>query len=102
MIPKGVANLENLFDLRERFKGSTDTKTGSSCPMHGNINLGTLESPKNINLGKTVSKEERKAYIQIFRQYQDVFAWSYRDLKNYDTHIIQHTILLNHEVKPFQ
>jgi hypothetical protein len=91
-IPKGVANLENLFDLRERFKGSTNTKTGSSCPMYETINLGTLENPKNINLGKTVSKEERKAYLKLFREYQDVFAWSYRDLKTYDTRIIQHTI----------
>jgi hypothetical protein len=102
MIPKGVANLENLFDLRERFKGSKNTKTGSSCPMHETINLGTPENPKNINLGKTVSKEERKAYLKLFRQYQDVFAWSYRDLKTYDTRIIQHTIPLKPEVKPFQ
>jgi hypothetical protein len=102
MIPKGVANLENLFDLRERFKGSTNTKTGSSCPMYETINLGTLKNPKNINLGKTVSKEERKAYLKIFREYQDVFAWSYRDLKTYDTRIIQHTIPLKIEIKPFQ
>jgi hypothetical protein len=38
-IPKGVANLENLFDLRERFKGSTNTKMGSSYPMYETINL---------------------------------------------------------------
>jgi hypothetical protein len=60
MIPKVVANLENLFDLRERFKESTNTKTGSSCPMYETINLGIPENPKNINLSKTVSKEERK------------------------------------------
>jgi hypothetical protein len=56
MIPKGVANLENIFDLRERFKGLTNTTTGSSCPMHETINIGTLENPKNINLSKTISK----------------------------------------------
>jgi hypothetical protein len=55
-----------------------------------------------VNLGKTISKEERKAYLKLFRQYQDVFAWSYRDLKTYDTRIIQHTIPLKPEVKPFQ
>jgi hypothetical protein len=38
---------------------------GSSCPMHETINLGTSENPKNINLGKTISKEERKAYLKI-------------------------------------
>jgi hypothetical protein len=77
MIPKGVANLENLFDLRERFKGSTNTKIGSSCPMYETINLGTPENLKNINIGKIMSKDERKAYIKIFREYQDVFSWSY-------------------------
>jgi hypothetical protein len=101
-IPKGVANLENLFYERERFKGSTNTKIGSSCPMYETINLGTPENPKNINLGKTVSKEERKSYLKLFREYQYVFAWSYRDLKTYETCIIQHTIPLKPRVKPFQ
>jgi hypothetical protein len=56
--------------------------------MYETVNLGTLEKPKNINLGKAMSKEERKAYLKNFREYQDVFAWSYRDMKNYDTHVI--------------
>jgi hypothetical protein len=77
MIHMGVSNLENIFDLRERFKGSTNIKAGSSCPMYKTINLGTLENPNNINLGKTMSKEERKSYLKLFRQYQYVFAWSY-------------------------
>jgi hypothetical protein len=102
MIPKGVANLENLFDLKERFKGSKNAKTSSSCPMHETINLRTPKNPKNVNLNKTIPKEERKACVKLFRQYQYVFACSYRDLKTYDTRIIQHTISLKPEVKPFQ
>jgi hypothetical protein len=94
--------LENLFDLKERFKGPKNAKTSSSCPLHETVNLGTLENPRKVNLGKTISKEERKAYLKLFRQYQDVFAWSYRDLKTYDTRIIQHIIPLKPEVKPFQ
>jgi hypothetical protein len=70
--------------------------------MHETINLGTPKNPRNINLSKTISKEERKAFLKLFRQYQDVFAWSYRDLKTYDTCIIQHTISLKPDVKPFQ
>jgi hypothetical protein len=66
------------------------------------VALGTPENPKHVNLGKTLSKEERRAYLRLFRQYQDVFAWSYKDLKTYDTRIIQHTILLNPKVKLFQ
>jgi hypothetical protein len=98
---KGITNLENLFDLKERFRGPKNEKTGISYPLHETINIRSLENPRNVNLGKTTSKEERKAYLKLFRQYQDVFAWSYRDLKTYDTRIIQHTIPLKLEVKPF-
>jgi hypothetical protein len=101
-IPKGVSNLENLFYLREKFKGSKNIKTRSSCPIYETINLGTLESPKNVNLGKTMSKEDKKSYLNIFREYRDVFSCTYRELKTYDTCIIQHTISLKSGVNPFQ
>jgi hypothetical protein len=97
-----VASLENLFDLWKRFRGSKNVKTCSSCPIYEIINLGTPENPKNVNLGKTMSKEDMKAYLKLFKEYQYVFAWSYRELKNYDTHIIQYTIPLKSGVKPFQ
>ena len=36
------------------------------------------------------------------KEYVDVFAWSYGDLKAYDTNIIQHTIPLREKEKPFK
>ena len=36
------------------------------------------------------------------KKYMDVFAWSYKDLKEYDTSIIQHTILIKPREKPFK
>jgi uncharacterized protein involved in tolerance to divalent cations len=97
-----VVNLENRFDLRERFRGPKNTKPGISCPIYETINLGTPKNPKNVNLGKTISKEDMKAYVEVFKEYQDVFAWSYQELKTYDTRIIQHTIPLKYGTKPFQ
>ena len=88
MIPKGVANQENLFGLRERFRGPRNEKIGISCPIYETINLGTLDNPNNVNLGKTMSKEDNKSYLKLFKEYQDVFAWSYRELKTYNTRII--------------
>ena len=58
------------------------------------INIGTLESTKYINLGTSYTKEESDQYIHIFKDFQDVFAWSYDDLKEYDKSIFQHTIPL--------
>ena len=101
-IPKGVANLKNLFDLREIFRGAKNEKSGSSFPIYKTINLGTPKNPKNVNLGKTVSKKDRKTYLKLFKEYEDVFAWSYEELKTYDTHIIQHMIPLKSVIKPFQ
>ena len=69
MISKGIANIEILFDLKDLFKGPKNAKTGSSCPLHETVNLGTPENPKNVNLGKNMSKEERKSYLKLFRKY---------------------------------
>jgi hypothetical protein len=53
-IPKGIANLENVFYLKEQFKGPKNAKIGSSYPMNETINIETLKNPKNVNLGRTM------------------------------------------------
>jgi hypothetical protein len=64
-MPRGVVNLENLFDLREIFKNPKNFKTGSSCLTYEVINLGSVNNPKNINLGKSLSPEEKKSLLEI-------------------------------------
>jgi len=41
-------------------------------------------------------------YVELIKEFQDVFAWSYEDLKSYDTYVIQHTIPLKENKKPFK
>jgi hypothetical protein len=36
------------------------------------------------------------------REFVDVFAWTYEDLKNYDTSFIEHKIPLKKEANPFR
>jgi len=36
------------------------------------------------------------------KEYIDIFAWNYGDLKSYDTSIIQHTIPIRKDEKPFE
>ena len=38
----------------------------------------------------------------MFKEYIDVFAWKYEDLRTYDTSIIQHKIPLRPGVRPFK
>ena len=56
------------------------------------INIGTYQIPQNVNLGLGCSPFERKNFINIPKKYKDGFAWSYDELKTFDTYVIQHTI----------
>ena len=40
--------------------------------------------------------------MKMFREFKDVFTWTYEDLKTYDIKIIQHVIPLKEDAKPFQ
>lgn len=40
--------------------------------------------------------------MDLVREYKDVFAWSYDELKAYDPKIINHAIPLKEGVKPFR
>ena len=55
-----------------------------------------------MNLGKFCSPAERDKFISLFKQYKDVFAWTYEDLKTYDTSIIKHVVPIKAGVKPYQ
>ena len=52
IMPKNIVRLEKLFDLQEKFRKPTNTKTSSSTLLYEAVNLGTEHDPKNINLGK--------------------------------------------------
>jgi hypothetical protein len=66
------------------------------------ISLGMKDNTKNMNLGTGCSKEEKEVDIKLFNAYQDMFAWMYDYLKTYDTCVIQHTIHIKKDSKPFK
>jgi hypothetical protein len=101
-IPKNVVNLEKFYDLQDKFKIKTNCKTNSSSMQYETINLGTEQNPQNINLGINFSHSEHSAFIKKFKEYKDIFAWTYDDLKVYDTKIIQHVIPTRSDAKPVQ
>jgi hypothetical protein len=93
--------LEKLFDLQEKFRRPTNTKTRSSTLLYEAFNLGTEQDPKNINLGRNYTSSKRATFMKLFREYKDMFTWTYEGLKTYDMKIIQHVIPLKENAKPF-
>jgi hypothetical protein len=55
-----------------------------------------------IKLSKSLLPEQKQKYIELFKEFVDVFAWCYEDLKSYDTTIIQHKIPIKEDHNPFK
>jgi hypothetical protein len=78
-----------------KVKGSTDDADVTEC------NIGTKKDPKFFKLSSSLSREQREKYAELLKEFADVFAWTYEDLRTYDTNIIEHMIPLKEEAKPF-
>jgi hypothetical protein len=61
-----------------------------------------MKIPKWSRYQNTFLAQMKSKYVEFLRQYKDVFAWSYDDLKTYDTSVIEHKIPLKHGIKPFR
>jgi hypothetical protein len=98
-IPRGLIPLERLFDGNDvavKGKVSGDDDDTAEC------NIGTPEEPKFVKLSRSLTEEQRAEYTKLLKEFADVFAWTYEDLKTYDTSVIEHKIPLKEEAKPFK
>eukprot|EP00253_Pinus_taeda_P013765 PITA_13765 len=98
-IPKGLIPLEELFDQDDVARKPTLRPTNEGVE---DVNLGTAENPKMVKLSKALPPKVKKEYIRLLSTFSNVFAWDYSDLKTYDTSIIQHTIPIKPNQKPFR
>ncbi|GKV44464.1 hypothetical protein SLEP1_g51648 [Rubroshorea leprosula] len=64
------------------------------------INLGTEDDKKEIKINAHLSSKERNELIELLFEFQDVFAWSYKDMPGFDPDITVHAIPLYSEAKP--
>jgi ribonuclease HI len=101
-LPKSVVRLEKFYDFEDKFKKTVNCKTNSSSLSYEKVNLGTSENPQCINLGLGCSKQEKDAFVKLFKEFKDAFAWTYDDLKTFDPNIIQHVIPMKPQTLPFQ
>ena len=66
------------------------------------VSIGIEQDPKIVKISRKLPQEAKERYIQLLKKYFDVFAWSYKDLKVYDTSVIRHPIPLKENEKPFR
>jgi ribonuclease HI len=81
-IPRGVVPLERLFDGNDvpvKGKVSNEYADTSEC------NIGSQEEPRFVKLSSSLTSGQRVDYMELLKEFADVFAWTYGDLKTYDT-----------------
>ena len=98
-IPKGLIPLERLFDQNDVPVKSTLQPQPEEVE---DCDIGTEEESRMVKISKFLPPEIKIKYKDLLRQYKDVFAWSYDELRTYDTSVIDHKIPLKPGVKPFR
>jgi hypothetical protein len=55
---------------------------------------------KNVHIGASCSPEEIVTYTSLFKEFRDIFAWSYEEMSGIDPEIVIHEIKTYPDAKP--
>ena len=99
IIPRGIIPLEELFYQDDVARKPSLVPTDKGVE---DVNIGTTDKPKLVKLSKALSPDVKAKYVRFLSKFSDVFSWDYSDLKVYDKDIIQHTIPIKSNKKPFR
>jgi ribonuclease HI len=97
-IPKGLVPLERLFDNNDV---AVKLQTAEKESEVFKYNVANEQDPRHVNLASHLSDKQKDDYGKLLKEFSDIFAWQYDDLKTFDTDVIQHKIPLNKDSKPF-
>ena len=87
-----VSNTVNTVDSKRNLSNIEETIA---------INISTKANVvENIWVGKDCSASEIEIYEALFREFRDVFAWSYDEMPGIDSSIVEHEIKMYPDVKP--
>ena len=79
-------SLEKAFDRKDGHKPKEESGTKPCDYLE--VNIGTNEEPRMVKIGKGTPKEEREQIINLPREYRDVLAFTYDELKVYREDVI--------------
>ena len=72
----------------------------SKHPSLQEVNLGTEEFPQKINISAQLTPKMLEEYVDLFKEFKDVIAWSYKDMTGIPPKLCQHCIYLEENTKP--
>ena len=69
----------------------------ATIPINISVNPDVVE---NIYIGANCSPEEIAIYTALFKEFRDIFAWSYEEMPGIDPSIVEHEIRTYPDAKP--
>ena len=60
-----------------------------TIPINISHDPGKIE---NVHIGADCSLDEIKEYTELFKEFRDILAWSYKEMPSIDPHIVKHEI----------
>ena len=68
-----------------------------TIPINISRDPGKVE---NVYIGASCSLAEIKEYIELFKEFHDMFSWSYKEMPGIDPRIVEHEIKIYPNAKP--
>ena len=87
-----ILHLNDSNGFENEINKQLEKKIEQMEPTLETINLGNDENPHLIKIGSTLNEKERKDLQEFVMEFQEVFAWSYKDMLGIDPEISQHHI----------
>ena len=66
------------------------------------VNLGTDDEKKEVKIGLSLDPSTKKEIVDLFKEYVYIFAWSYQDMPDLSTKIVEHQLPMRPECRPVQ
>ena len=95
-LPKGLITLESVFNPDDQARDRVMNLPADEDDYTSVIVVDGI----SLNMGKVCSESEQENFIHLCQEFNDVFSWTYDDLKGFDPRLFQHTIDLIDDVKP--
>ena len=90
---------DEVFEEFRRVVWKFDDKTQVATKKTKEMNLGTEERPKQVQISVCLEPDEESKILEVLREYQDVFASDYNDMPGLAPDLVEHRIPLEENAR---
>jgi hypothetical protein len=89
----------NLLATQEIYAEGNMVTIAETIPINISRSPGIVE---NFFVGADCSLEEIQIYMDLFKEFHDVFSWSYEEMPGINPKIVEHEITTYPDAKPIR